>query len=171
MWDSMSKYFKKSMIASLVAVSVLALPSLGHARSEAVSNQKASVKKSAFKPSSRKKAALRMKAARPTQPSFGQKAGLHGLSDELSLKSSVAYVVDQDTQEVLFSKNDNAVLPIASITKLMTGVVIRESNLPMDEPITITTEDIDTEKGQQFSIATRHHVDTWRNVAFGSHVK
>ncbi len=143
----MTKYFKKSMIASLVAVSVLALPSLGHARSEAVSNQKASVKKSAFKPSSRKKAALRMKAARPTQPSFGQKAGLHGLSDELSLKSSVAYVVDQDTQEVLFSKNDNAVLPIASITKLMTGVVIRESNLPMDEPITITTEDIDTEKG------------------------
>jgi D-alanyl-D-alanine endopeptidase (penicillin-binding protein 7) len=33
-------------------------------------------------------------------------------------------VVDQDTSEVLFSKNDKAVLPIASLTKLMTGVVI-----------------------------------------------
>jgi D-alanyl-D-alanine endopeptidase (penicillin-binding protein 7) len=59
----------------------------------------------------------------------------------------VAYVIDQDTQEVLLSKNDNAVLPIASITKLMTGLVIREANLSMDEDITITSEDIDTEKG------------------------
>ena len=83
----------------------------------------------------------------PPKPSFGQIAGLHRSDDELSLRSSVAYVIDQDTQEVLFSKNDNAVLPIASITKLMTGLVIREANLSMDEAITITTEDIDTEKG------------------------
>ena len=36
------------------------------------------------------------------RPSYGQLAGLHAVSDELALKSSVAYVVDQDTQEVLF---------------------------------------------------------------------
>ena len=82
-----------------------------------------------------------------TKPSYGQLAGLHQIDDELSLKSSVAYVIDQDTKEVLFSKNDQAVLPIASITKLMTGLVIRESNLSMDEAITITSDDIDTEKG------------------------
>ncbi len=83
----------------------------------------------------------------PARPSFGQLAGLHATADELSLKSSVALVIDQDTNEVLLSKNDSAVLPIASLTKLMTGMVISEAKLPMDEMITITQDDVDTEKG------------------------
>ena len=81
--------------------------------------------------------------------SFGQMAGLHAADDPLDLKSSVALVLDQDTQEVLFSKNDHAVLPIASLTKLMTGLVVSESRLPLDELISITDEDIDTEKGSR----------------------
>ncbi len=91
-------------------------------------------------------------AARPTyvaRPSYGEMAGLHNKSDALDLKSSVAYVIDQDTREVLFRKNDMAVLPIASLTKLMTGLVINEANLPMDEMITITQDDVDTEKGSR----------------------
>lgn len=78
--------------------------------------------------------------------SYGQMAGLHTTDDVLDLKSSVALVVDQDTREVLFSKNDQAVLPIASITKLMTGVLISEAQLPSEEMITITQDDVDTEK-------------------------
>lgn len=78
--------------------------------------------------------------------SFGQIAGLHSASDQLNLKSSVALVVDQQTNEVLYSKNDKAVLPIASLTKLMTGLLISEAHLPMDESIAITSEDVDTEK-------------------------
>jgi D-alanyl-D-alanine endopeptidase (penicillin-binding protein 7) len=95
------------------------------------------------------KAHIRRQAvkAAPVIPSFGQKAGLHATNDFLDLKSSVAYVIDQDTNEVLLSKNDHAVLPIASITKLMTGLIISEGNLPMDESITITQDDVDTEKG------------------------
>ncbi|MDR7308510.1 D-alanyl-D-alanine endopeptidase (penicillin-binding protein 7) [Rhodoferax saidenbachensis] len=85
--------------------------------------------------------------AAPKAPSFGQLAGLHGAQDALDLKSSVAFVVDQDTKEVLFSKNESAVLPIASITKLMTGVLVSEARLPMDETIEITQADVDTEKG------------------------
>jgi len=81
------------------------------------------------------------------RPSYGEMAGLHSMSDALDLKSSVAYVIDQDTREVLLRKNDMAVLPIASLTKLMTGLVINESNLPMDEMIAITQDDVDTEKG------------------------
>ncbi|MFN7855614.1 MAG: serine hydrolase [Acidovorax sp.] len=92
------------------------------------------------------KAAARV-AFTPARASFGQMAGLHEVSDPLELKSSVAYVIDQDTHEVLLSKNDQAVLPIASLTKLMTGMIISQANLPMDEPITITQEDVDTEKG------------------------
>lgn len=81
------------------------------------------------------------------QPSFGQIAGLHGSHDALALKSSVALVVDQETSEVLLSKNDRAVLPIASLTKLMTGLIVSEARLPDDEMITISQEDVDTEKG------------------------
>jgi len=72
---------------------------------------------------------------------------LHGASDSLALRSSVALVMDQDTKEVLFSKNESAVLPIASITKLMTGLLVSEAKLPMEEVITISQDDVDTEKG------------------------
>lgn len=82
----------------------------------------------------------------PPRLSFGELAGLHALSDPLDLKSSVALVIDQETHEVLLSKNDHAVLPIASLTKLMTGLIISQARLPMDELITIAQEDIDTEK-------------------------
>lgn len=82
----------------------------------------------------------------PAKPSFGQIAGLHDAQDSLDLKSSVALVIDQDTREVLFSKNDHAILPIASLTKLMTGVIISGAKLPLDEMITLTQDDVDTEK-------------------------
>lgn len=85
--------------------------------------------------------------------SFGELAGLHLQNDPLDLKSSVALVVDQDTNEVLLSKNDHAVLPIASLTKLMTGLIISESGLSMDETVTITEEDVDTEKGSRSRLA------------------
>ena len=90
---------------------------------------------------------------RSIRASFGQMAGLHATSDALGLHSSVALVVDQDTQEVLYSKNDHVVLPIASLTKLMTGLVIAEANLPMDERIRITQADVDTEKGSSSRLA------------------
>ena len=89
----------------------------------------------------------------PAQPSFGQLAGLHGERDSLQLKSSVALVVDQDTKEVLFSKNEQAVLPIASITKLMTGLLVSEAHLPEEEMITISQADVDTEKGSSSRLA------------------
>ncbi len=82
----------------------------------------------------------------PAKPSFGQLIGLHQTADSLELKSGVALVLDQDTNEVLFSKNSQAVLPIASLTKLMTAVIVTEAQLPLGEMISITDEDIDTEK-------------------------
>jgi len=88
-------------------------------------------------------------AYEPAKPSFGQMAGLHQVNDPLDLKSSVALVIDQETHEVLVSKNEHAVLPIASLTKLMTGLIITQARLPMDEPLTITQDDVDTEKGSR----------------------
>ena len=85
----------------------------------------------------------------PAKPSFSELAGLHQISDSLDLKSSVALVLDQDTKEVLFSKNPQAVLPIASLTKLMTALVVTEAGLPADEMLTVTQDDVDTEKGSR----------------------
>jgi len=89
----------------------------------------------------------------PPKASFGQLAGLHAATDPLDLRSSVALVVDQDTQEVLFRKNDQVILPIASLTKLMTGLVMAEAKLPLHEMITISQEDVDTEKGSTSRLA------------------
>jgi serine-type D-Ala-D-Ala endopeptidase (penicillin-binding protein 7) len=101
-------------------------------------------------PVAKKGKASRIKArVEPARPSMGMLAGLHHTADPLELKSSVALVMDQDTHEVLFRKNDQAVLPIASLTKLMTGLLISEAKLPGDELITITQADVDTEKGSR----------------------
>lgn len=99
------------------------------------------------KAKSKARAGMARASVVPLRPSYGQLAGLHGSRDALELKSSVALVIDQETSEVLFSKNDKAVLPIASLTKLMTGLVVSEAKLSMDEKIVISQADVDTEKG------------------------
>lgn len=87
-------------------------------------------------------------SASPAGPtlSFARAAGLHHTPDPLRLNSSVALLVNQDSGEVLVRKNDLAVLPIASLTKLMTALVVAEAKQPMDELLTITEEDVDTER-------------------------
>ncbi len=62
------------------------------------------------------------------------------------LRSSAALVVDQRTGASLYAKNDTQVVPIASITKLLTALVVLEAGLPMDEPIEITDSDVDRVK-------------------------
>lgn len=127
--------------AALTPVQVVA------ATSKAVSSKQTNVKRVAVRLQAGKKPTRMRRAAVAVVPSYGQRAGLHGDQDPLALKSSVALVIDQDTNEVLFRKNELAVLPIASITKLMTGVLISEAKLPMDELIAISQADVDTEKG------------------------
>lgn len=85
--------------------------------------------------------------------SFGQLYGLHQTQDPLDLKSSVALVMDQDTNEVVFAKNSEAVLPIASLTKLMTAIVMVEARLPLEETISVTSDDVDTEKNSSSRLA------------------
>ena len=139
------KQIKLKLSLGALVVSVL-LP-FGALASQSTVNAKRPVKKLVAHTAQRKVAAI------PAKPSYGQMAGLHGDHDQLALKSSVALVVDQDTKEVLLSKNDQAVLPIASITKLMTGLLISEAHLPMEEPISITQADVDTEKGSSSRLA------------------
>jgi serine-type D-Ala-D-Ala endopeptidase (penicillin-binding protein 7) len=60
---------------------------------------------------------------------------------EPHLRSEIAIVVDQDTDEVLYEKNADHVSSIASITKLMTAMVTLDAQLPLDEDLEVTRED------------------------------
>jgi D-alanyl-D-alanine endopeptidase (penicillin-binding protein 7) len=82
----------------------------------------------------------------PARPSMGDLAGLSRTPDPLSLASNVAFVIDQDNAEVLLEKNADVALPIASITKLMTGLIVVEARQDLDEVLVITQDDVDREK-------------------------
>ena len=63
------------------------------------------------------------------------------------LHSAIALIYDQQTQRPLYTKNSDTQSPIASITKLMTAMVVLDAQLPLDEEISIDVADIDTLKG------------------------
>ena len=63
------------------------------------------------------------------------------------LRSSSALVLDAETGEVVLDKNSDAVTPIASITKLMTAIVVLDRGLDLEQRIVISREDYDSLKG------------------------
>ena len=62
------------------------------------------------------------------------------------VRSSSALVLDEQSDEVLYSRQADVASPIASISKLMTALVVLEANQPMDEELQITEDDLDYEK-------------------------
>jgi D-alanyl-D-alanine endopeptidase (penicillin-binding protein 7) len=113
-------------------------------------------KRVTFTANGRHRSVVRRVAYEPRQPTVGQAFGLHETPDALMLRSSVAYVIDQNTGESLFDKNSRAVVPIASITKLMTSMVVLDSKEPMTDQIEVTDEDRDYEKntGSRLSVGS-----------------
>jgi D-alanyl-D-alanine endopeptidase (penicillin-binding protein 7) len=89
---------------------------------------------------------IRHVAPAVAMPSAGDIAGLNHTRDPLELRSNVAYVIDQTSSEVLFEKNPAVALPIASITKLMTGLLVVEAQQDLNEVLTITEADVDRHK-------------------------
>ncbi|RBA23710.1 D-alanyl-D-alanine endopeptidase [Herminiimonas fonticola] len=119
-----------------------------------------------------KQKVIYQRVAKPVVPivppvmTAGDIAGLSMTRDTLALASSVALILDQSSSEVLFEKNANVTLPIASITKLMTGLVVVEAQQDMNEILEVTDEDVDREKnsssrlrvGSQLSRANMLHI-------------
>jgi serine-type D-Ala-D-Ala endopeptidase (penicillin-binding protein 7) len=93
------------------------------------------------------RAAVRPKAARPA-PS--REAGP-------AVRSNLALVIDADGKTPLYSKHPDKVAPIASITKLMTAMVVLDEGSPLSEEIAITRDDIDTIKysGSRLPVRSR----------------
>ena len=145
-----------------LGVLVLALCAIAPVASEAASASPArkpvsrvakAVKQAAPPPKASRVAARTVVARRMAGPAVATEAE----DDPPHLRSAVAFVVDQDTDEVLFSKNAQSVQPIASITKLMTALVVMDAAQRLDEVLTISEEDIDTEKGShsRLSVGTQ----------------
>src|SRR5690606_5190822 len=86
---------------------------------------------------------------RTTAPSKALRLGV----DVPDVRSNAALILDEDTQEILYSKKADVAAPIASITKLMTALVVLEAELPLDEKIQLTEADRDTEKGSYSRLA------------------
>lgn len=68
------------------------------------------------------------------------------LLDHLALKSNAVLVIDQDSGETIAMKNADAIVPIASLTKVMTALVVIDAGQSMGEILEITSEDIDRDK-------------------------
>lgn len=91
-------------------------------------------------------------AATPVLAAQGAKAGApKAVSPDTppDIRSASALVINQSDGEVIFDKQSDRVQPIASITKLMTAMVVLDAQLPLDDRITITEEDRDLKKGTQ----------------------
>ena len=71
----------------------------------------------------------------------------NGVFSALALKSFGVMVQDQASGAVMFEKNAQAILPIASITKLMTAMVSLDSQPNLTETLTIGNDDVDMLKG------------------------
>lgn len=119
--------------------------------------------KPVLKSSSRGK---RIKAGGQIQPAYNAHTPLRVMSvsydgalqdGDLDLKSAAALVVDQKSGEALYAKNTEVATPIASITKLMTAMVTLDAGLPLDEELTINSEDMDRLKGtgSRLALGTR----------------
>lgn len=77
----------------------------------------------------------------PAAPAFAAEAATP------RLESNAVLVVDQQDGVPLYGKNTNAIMPIASITKLMTAVVVLDANQPLEEELAVTYDDLDFVKG------------------------
>jgi D-alanyl-D-alanine endopeptidase (penicillin-binding protein 7) len=59
------------------------------------------------------------------------------------IQSMGALVINEHSGQIIYEKNARHIVPIASITKVMTAMVVLDAHLPMNELLTITEEDVD----------------------------
>jgi D-alanyl-D-alanine endopeptidase (penicillin-binding protein 7) len=77
-----------------------------------------------------------------------------GEPKKVVLRSNAALVIDAATGEIVIDKNGDKLTPIASITKLMTAIVILESGLDLEAPVALSREDVDLKKGSRSRLRT-----------------
>lgn len=90
--------------------------------------------------------------------------------DVLDVQSTAALVINVSDGNVIYGKNAAAISPIASITKLMTAMVVLDAKLPLDEYLTLTEDDLDNIKytGSRLQIGTALKRDEMLRLALMS---
>jgi D-alanyl-D-alanine endopeptidase (penicillin-binding protein 7) len=71
------------------------------------------------------------------------------------LKSGAVLVIDESDSTVLLSQKADVAAPVASITKLMTALVVLEAKQPLNEELEITKEDRAVDRGSRLAVGTR----------------
>lgn len=139
---------KKTLLPLFLSLSILAWPMAEVQAAEGKSHSKQVKTK---KPTKAKAKAKSKKIAKRNQSNYQatRDAELDRAlaAGDLKLRSNSALVINQATGELIYTKNPEVETPIASITKLMTAMVTLDAGLPLDETITINSEDIDRIKG------------------------
>src|SRR5579863_6234789 len=98
-------------------------------------------------------AALCLCLATSLAAAAGQRTGTpvnyarHGAPGEPMLSSSAALVLDTTHSAILYSRHSDVALPIASITKLMTALVVMDAGQSLDEVLTVSDDDRSLGKG------------------------
>jgi serine-type D-Ala-D-Ala endopeptidase (penicillin-binding protein 7) len=89
----------------------------------------------------------------PARPAHSKRVARRRTHDPLGVRSKIALVEDAGTSQVLYSKQPDMVVPIASITKLMTAMVVLDAHQAMDEMLKVDDADVDRVK---FSTSRLH---------------
>jgi len=74
------------------------------------------------------------------------------------VRSHAYYVLDESASSVLAARNERVAVPIASITKLMTALVVLEAGQPMDQVVTITADDVRGTAGNASRLAAGYRL-------------
>jgi len=74
------------------------------------------------------------------------------------VRSHAYYIFDESASSVLAAHNESTAVPIASITKLMTALVVLEAGQPMDQVITITADDVRGTAGNASRLAAGYRL-------------
>jgi len=170
----MRKTFIPALLLGLAAVAVAVPPAAEASQSKARKTSKSApaaktakaakpVKASTSKPASASKPKVVSQNVRSSNVRHVSAVPADfGEAQRLAVQSSAALVLDQGNGEVIYQKNASTVVPIASITKLMTAMVVLDSQPNLSAPVTIGEEDIDTLKGSRSrlsvgTVLTREH--------------
>lgn len=158
---------RRTILAFLAACTMMASPLPAFSAKSETAAKKTAVKpaakktagkKQAVKPATKsakssagkKKTASRTTAKKKVAQKAANPVRHVAVSDDpahLAIQSSAALVLDQTTGKALVEKQPDAVLPIASISKLMTAMVVLDAGLDLNEIISISHDDIDDLKG------------------------
>ncbi len=136
---------RKKLLSALTMGIFVAAGLASHSAANAATTN--TTKSTAAKSSGAKKA--KPAAATPAKAKKTTAADQWHATRQLAVASTAALVVEQGGSEPIYQKNADVVVPIASISKLMTAMVVLDSMPNLQEPIHVSDDDVDYLKGSR----------------------